>query len=92
MTWTAGYPTNVTTIKNTSFNLEQDITAAQVLFTSGFPLVYLPGFYIGQQLTLSKPDTLAWFKWKGIAGDILYERYMDNLLFKWYGIDPEDLE
>ena len=47
MTWTAGYPTNVTDLTNTSFNLSQDVGAAQVLFSSGVPLVYLPGFYIG---------------------------------------------
>lgn len=91
MTWTAGYPTNVTDLVNTSFNLEQDVNASQVLFSSGVPLVYLPGFYIGQQLTLSKPDMEAWFAKSGIVGEFLYEKYMHNPLFKWYGIDPNNL-
>jgi len=93
MTWTAGYPTNVTDLINTSFNLEQDINAAQVLFSSGVPLVYLPGFYIGQQLTLSQPDMEDWFAVaeSGPIGKFLYEKYMNNPLFNWYGIDPGNL-
>ncbi len=91
MTWTAGYPTNVTTLVNTSFNLEQDVNASQVLFSSGVPLVYLPGFYIGQQLTLSAPDVQCWFKDSGQIGHLLYHRYHHNPLFKWYGIDPNNL-
>jgi purine nucleosidase len=91
MTWTAGYPTNVTNIQNSSFNLQQDVDAAQVLFSSGVPLVYLPGFYIGQQFTLSLPDVTSWFKDAGPLGKFLYAQYRANPLFKWYGIDPADL-
>ena len=89
--WTAGYPTNVTSLKNGSFNLEQDLFASQVLFSSGVPLVYIPGFYIGQQLTLSQADMEAWFRPSGAIGEALYSRYMNNPLFTWYGINPENL-
>ncbi|MFQ3197257.1 MAG: purine nucleosidase [Paraglaciecola sp.] len=91
MTWTAGYPSNVTTSENTSFNLSQDVDAAQVLFSCGVPLVYLPGFYIGQQLTLSEPDMQCWFKDSGCIGQLLFDRYNNNPLFKWYGINPDNL-
>lgn len=90
MVWTAGYPTSVN-LKNTSFNLEQDVKAAQVLFTSGVPLVYLPGFYIGQQLSMSKADVVEWFKDSGKVGKRLFQRYMTNPLFKWYGVNPCNL-
>lgn len=89
--WTAGYPTNVTDLKNTSFNLEQDILASQILFSSGVPLVYIPGFYIGQQLTLSQVDAENWFKKSGPIGKALYKRYINNPLFDWYGKDKNDL-
>ena len=89
--WTAGYPTNVTSLKNDSFNLEQDIVASQILFSSGVPLVYIPGFYIGQQLTLSEADMKAWFRDSGPIGKALYHRYMDNPLYSFYGIDKNNL-
>ncbi len=91
MTWTAGYPTNVTDIANSSFNLAQDVAAAQILFTCGVPLVYLPGFYIGQQFTLSSPDIEQWIQGSGPLGSFLADKYYNNPLFKWYGIDPNDL-
>jgi hypothetical protein len=43
-TWTAGSPTNVSDLTNTSFNLAQDVNAAQVLFSGGVALVYLSEF------------------------------------------------
>ena len=33
----------------------------------------------------------AWFENSGRVGKALYQRYMCNPLFKWYGIDPEEL-
>jgi purine nucleosidase len=84
--WTAGYPTNVTTLANTSFNTEQDVPASQLLFACGVPVVYLPGFYIGQQLTLSLPDVEMWVRGRGDIGDLLYQRFVANPLFDYYGI------
>ena len=84
--WTAGYPTNVTTLPNQSFNLEQDVSASQLLFSSGVPVVYMPGFYIGQQLTLSLPDVETWVRGRGAIGDLLYQRFVANPLFDYYGI------
>jgi len=84
--WTAGYPTNVVDIANISFNTEQDIPASQLLFACGVPVIYLPGFYIGQQLTLSLPDVETWVRGRGAIGDLLYQRFVANPLFDYYGI------
>lgn len=84
--WTAGYPTNVVDIPNLSFNTEQDVPASQWLFACGVPVVYLPGFYIGQQLTLSLPDIETWVRGRGAIGDLLYQRFVANPLFDYYGI------
>jgi len=73
--WTAAYPTSVP-YPNSSFNLDQDILGAQLLFDSGVPHVYLPGYHVGAQLTLSKPDMEAWIKDKGKIGAYLYEEYV----------------
>ena len=77
VTWTAGYPTQ-SPLFNHSFNLEQDIFASQILFESGVPLVYLPGYYLGAQLRLSLPEMEAWVKGRGAIGDYLYELYTHN--------------
>jgi len=76
--WTAAYPTSVR-IPNSSFNLDQDILAAQILFDSGVPHVYLPGYHVGAQLTLSLPDMQGWIKDKGKLGQYLFDEYI-----KWY--------
>jgi len=76
--WTAAYPTSVR-VPNSSFNLDQDILAAQLLFDSGVPYIYLPGYHVGAQLTLSLPDMEAWIRDKGKLGNYLYDEYLD-----WY--------
>ena len=73
--WTASYPTSVR-VPNSSFNLDQDILSAQLLFDSGVPHVYLPGYHVGAQLTLSLPDMEAWIRDKGKLGAYLYDEYM----------------
>ena len=73
--WTAAYPTSVR-VPNSSFNLDQDILSAQLLFDSGVPHVYLPGYHVGAQLTLSLPDMEAWIRDKGKLGAYLYKEYM----------------
>ena len=85
VTWTAGYPTNVKQI-NYSFNLEQDMLASQLLFSSGVPLVYLPGFHIGAQLRLSLPEMETYVKGKGAMGDYLHHLYLNNPLYEFLGI------
>ncbi|NES90766.1 nucleoside hydrolase [Okeania sp. SIO2B9] len=90
--WDAGFPTNVRHLVNGSLNLEQDLYASQLLFNSGVPLVYIPGFYIAQQLNMSLSNLRDWFQESGEVGKFLCDRYMDNPLFDFYGIPkPEGL-
>ncbi len=83
--WTAGYPT-WSGMYNYSFNLEQDLPASQLLFESGVPLVYLPGYYLGAQLRLSLPEIESWIKGKGAIGDYLHHLYLHNPLYPQRGI------
>ena len=80
--WTAAYPTSAP-YPNSSFNLDQDILSAQLLFDSGVPHVYLPGYHVGAQLTLSKPDMETWIRDKGKIGAYLYDEiYAGNIWYK----------
>jgi len=83
--WTSGYPT-WSGMYNYSFNLEQDLLASQLLFDSGVPLVYLPGYYLGAQLRLSLPEIEAWVKGRGAIGDYLHHLYLHNPLYPQRGI------
>ncbi|MDF1521509.1 MAG: nucleoside hydrolase, partial [Trueperaceae bacterium] len=83
--WTSAYPTWAR-MYNYSFNLEQDLPASQLLFESGVPLVYLPGYYLGAQLRLSLPEIEAWIKGKGAIGDYLHHLYTRNPLYPQRGI------
>lgn len=78
VSWTAGYPTSVMDVVQPSFNMEQDVLASQLLFDSGVPLVYLPGFHVGAQLSLSLPEMEAWVKGRGAIGEYLYGLYAQN--------------
>ena len=84
--WTAGYPTTVTDVAQASFNMEQDMLASQLLFDSGVPLVYLPGFHVGAQLSLSLPEIKAWVMGKGAIGDYLHWLYTNNPHFPFQGL------
>lgn len=76
--WTAGYPTWTSRVNNDSFNLMQDIPAAQLLFDCGVPMIYLPGFHIGAQLRISLPEVEQWIRGYGPMGDYLYWLYTNN--------------
>lgn len=76
--WTAGYPTLQPHPQESALNLVQDPHATRILFDCGVPLVYLPGYHIGAQLRLSKPDMLTYVKGKGPLGDYLWSLYDNN--------------
>lgn len=86
VTWTSGYPTN-TKIYNHSFNMEQDMLASQLLYSSGVPLVYLPGYYLGSQLRLSLPEMETYVRGKGAMGDYLYHLFTHNPIYEQRAID-----
>ncbi len=85
VTWTSGYP-SYTNIFNHSFNMEQDMLGSRLLFDSGVPLVYLPGYYLGAQLKISLPEMESYVRGKGPMGDYLYHLYMHNPIYEQRGI------
>lgn len=76
--WTSGYPTSVTRSNTASLNLVQDSHASRLLFDSGVPLVYLPGYHVGAQLRISLPEVQAHIRGQGAIGDYLYDLYTNN--------------
>lgn len=76
--WTSGYPTSVARSNRASLNLVQDPHASRVLFDSGVPLVYLPGFHVGAQLRISLPEMQGYVRGQGAIGDYLYQLYTHN--------------
>ena len=84
--WTAGFPTFSFNHNKNSLNLVQDVHASQLLFECGVANVYLPGFNVGAQLTLSLPDMKEFVKGKGKIGDYLYHLYTNNPLHKQRGV------
>lgn len=86
VSWTAGYPTTVMDVVQPSFNMEQDVKASQLLFDSGVPLVYLPGFHVGAQLSISLPEVEAWVQGRGAIGDYLHWLFTHNPHHPRHGI------
>jgi len=84
--WTSAYPSWVDWANEPSLNLIQDVPASQVLFESGVPLVYLPGFYIGEQLKISLPEVERWVRGRGAIGDYLHWLYTHNPIHAQRGI------
>jgi len=84
--WTAGYPSWSPRSNLGSLNLDQDVAAAHVLFDSGVPLMYFPGFYVGAQLRLSLPEMEMWVQGRGAIGDYLHHLYTNNPLHAQRGI------
>ena len=85
VSWTSTYPTTVR-VHNHSFNLDQDLHASKLLFDSGVPFVYLPGYHIGAQLKLSLPEVERWILGKGEIGDYLHHLYTHNPIHDQRGI------
>lgn len=72
--WTAAYPSFWPGV-NTSYNLAQDVPAARVLLESGVPLVYLPGYYVGEELRVSRAEIAAHVAGRGPFGEYLHRLY-----------------
>jgi hypothetical protein len=72
--WTAAYPSFWPGI-NTSYNLAQDVRAARVVLESGVPLVYLPGYYVAEELRVSRAEIAAHVAGRGPFGEYLHRLY-----------------
>lgn len=84
--WTSGYPSWVPASNASSLNLVQDLAASRLLFESGVPLVYLPGYHIGAQLRLSLPEMESFVRGNGAIGEYLYHLYTHNPIHTQRGI------
>lgn len=84
--WTSAYPTFCNLSNAASFNLVQDPLASRLLFDCGVAQVYLPGYYIGAQLSISLPEVERWIEGQGAIGDYLYHLYTHNPLHTHRGI------
>ena len=88
VSWTSGFPTWTDLSNFPSLNLAQDPHASRLLYDSGVPLVYLPGYHIGAQLSFSHPEIETWIKGKGKIGDYLYHLYNHNPITVHRGVKP----
>ena len=88
VSWTSGYPTFVRFSNSPSMNLVQDQHASRLLFDSGVPLLYLPGYYIGEQLVMSLPESERWVDGRGQIGSYLHYLYTHNRLRAQRLVEP----
>lgn len=84
--WTSAYPSWSNQPNESSLNLIQDLIAAKFIFDCGVPHVYLPGYYIGEQLKISLPEIEAWVQNKGAIGEYLHWLYTHNPIYAQRGI------
>ncbi|MEP5731363.1 MAG: nucleoside hydrolase [Sulfitobacter sp.] len=85
--WTSAYPSHATHCNRPSLNLVQDVHASRLIFDSGVPHVYLPGYHVGAQLKISRPEMAAHVKGQGAIGDYLYHLYTNNPLHDMFAIE-----
>ncbi|MGQ0616992.1 MAG: hypothetical protein ACT4PW_08360 [Acidimicrobiia bacterium] len=72
--WTAAYP-SFWPYPNVSYNMAQDLHGSRLLFSSGVAHVYLPGYYVGEELRVTLPEVEAFVAGRGPAGDYLADIY-----------------
>ena len=91
VTWTASYPTSWDGSNFPSLNLVQDPLASRMLFSCGVPHVYLPGYYVGELLSISLPEIERWVAPHGRIGAFLHQLYTNNHNLLLQGIPSDDL-
>ena len=86
--WTSAYPSVSPHYNGASLNLVQDPISSRLIFDSGVPHVYLPGYHVGAQLTISEPEMKNFVKGKGDIGNYLYYLYTEkNPLHQKFAIE-----
>ncbi len=88
--WTSAYPSNAPHCNRPSLNLVQDLHASRIIFNSGVPHIYLPGYHVGAQLKISKPEMEKFVKGRGAIGDYLWHLYTNNPLHKMFALENTD--
>lgn len=84
--WTSAYPSSAPHCNRPSLNLVQDVHASRLIFDSGVPHIYLPGYHVGAQLKISRPEMEANVKGRGDIGDYLWHLYTNNPLHDMFAI------
>jgi inosine-uridine nucleoside N-ribohydrolase len=84
--WTSSYPTTAPHSNRPSLNLVQDLPASRLLFDSGVPLVYIPGYQVGAQLRVSLPEVERFVKGRGAIGDYLHHLFVENPLHRMFAL------
>jgi inosine-uridine nucleoside N-ribohydrolase len=85
--WTSAYPSTAPHCNRPSLNLVQDVHASRMIFDSGVPHIYLPGYHIGAQLKISLPEMEQFVRGQGAIGDYLHHLFTHNPLHDMYAID-----
>ena len=84
--WTSAYPSSAPHCNRPSLNLVQDVHASRLIFDSGVPHVYLPGYHVGAQLKISHSEMRDFVKGRGAIGDYLYHLFTHNPLHEMFAI------
>lgn len=85
--WTSAYPSTAPHCNRPSLNLVQDPIASRLIFDCGVPHVYLPGYHVGAQLKISRPEMKEFVKGRGDIGDYLWRLYDNNPLHEMFALD-----
>ncbi|WP_299402072.1 nucleoside hydrolase [uncultured Roseobacter sp.] len=88
--WTSAYPSTAPHCNRPSLNLVQDVHASRTIFDSGVPHIYLPGYHVGAQLKISRPEMAQFVKGHGAIGDYLYHLYTHNPLHDMFAISDAE--
>ncbi len=91
VTWTSSYPSSWDGSNAPSYNLVQDPLSSSLLFGCGVPLIYLPGYYVGELLSISLPEMERWVQPQGRIGAYLHELFTHNYLYTLRGMRQDDL-
>lgn len=84
--WTSAYPSTAPHCNRPSLNLVQDLHASRIIFDSGVPHIYLPGYHVGAQLKISRPEMEQFVKGCGAIGDYLWHLFTNNPLHEMFAI------
>ena len=84
--WTSAFPSTAQQCNRPSLNLIQDVHASRLMFDSGVPLVYLPGYHVGAQLKISLPEVEQFIKGAGDIGNYLHHLYTNNPLHSMFAL------
>ena len=85
--WTSAYPSSAPHCNRPSLNLVQDPPASRLIFDCGVPHVYLPGYHVGAQLKVSRPEMEAFVRGRSAVGDYLCQLYAGNPLHEMFAIE-----